>query len=962
MKNDYLLLIDGSSLLSTQFFGSLPKQILFAKTNEEKEKYFDKILQTGDGFYTNGVFGFIKYLFKIIREQKPTHIAVAWDLSRNTFRREIYPEYKANRGETMRPLADQFAVCEEMLREFGIAQFMSGRFEADDFCGTIAKRFEKELPVFILTKDNDYLQLVTDNTKLWLMHGSIEKTDELYKKYNINKKDVSAPERCFVYDRELVKKEFGVEPENVNSLKGIMGDSSDNIKGVPGVGETTARLLIGKYHTVSAVYDELSGKTDKELNEVKKKWKEELGISRSPINFLLKTSDTELVGEKSARLSEELATIKTDIDISGINLESLKLSLDEQGTKKAVAALEFNSINVEELPEEVFKTENDLTDRLPYGLNKAISDGLINEVGLKLIENLRAKASGIKIQESEKSKKKEFKNISTSDMETVLEIFKNAAKENKYVGFYMSDAEFCLIYGETENIIIKEAFITSDFLKEETDRLFKSCKETEFVTFSLKEQLKYFKNDDYDNVCDMAVAHYLINPLSASHDPEAVKELYPDIISEDDIKNPARSAYLCAERLLAEIEEKGMKKLYDEVEMPLVHTLYEMEERGVKLEAEELKRYSDELDVMLKKYEKDIHDIAGEEFNINSPKQLGTILFEKLKLPYGKKTKTGYSTSADVLERIRYEDPIVDKVLSYRQAAKLKSTYTDGLEAFIKKDGRIHCKLNQLVTATGRLSSTEPNLQNIPIRMELGKKIRKAFVPEKGYVFVDADYSQIELRIMAHLSEDPELIKAYHSEKDIHKITASQVFKVDFDKVTKEQRNNAKAVNFGIIYGISSFGLGENLGISRKEAERYIKDYFAAYPKVKEYLDSLVDKAMENGFITTFFGRIRPIPELHSNNFMKRQFGERVAMNSPVQGTAADIIKIAMINVNNRLKKELKDSRLILQIHDELLVEAKEEEKDAVAKILEEEMMRAADLRVPLEVEVKFGHDWYEAH
>ena len=482
------------------------------------------------------------------------------------------------------------------------------------------------------------------------------------------------------------------------------------------------------------------------------------------------------------------------------------------------------------------------------------------------------------------------------------------------------------------------------------------------MTFSLKEKLSFLMNDYYPNLYDLSVAHYLLNPLATEHNVEAVLNDYPDILSGEDTKLVARAAFLAAPKLLSKIESLGMGDLYKDIEMPLVSTLYEMEERGIGINREELHKYSKELEVLIKNYEEEIYKIAGEEFNINSPKQLGVILFEKLRLPYCKKTKTGYSTSADVLERIRLEDPIVEKVLNYRQVAKLKSTYTDGLEAYIMEDGRIHCKFNQLVTATGRLSSTEPNLQNIPIRMELGKKIRKAFIPKEGYVFVDADYSQIELRIMAHLSGDEELIKAYQSEEDIHRITASHVFKVPLDEVTDAQRRNAKAVNFGIIYGISSFGLGENLGISRKDAEKYINDYFKAYPKVKTYLDSLVEKGIEDGYVKTYFGRIRPIPELSNNNFMKRQFGERIAMNSPVQGTAADIIKIAMNNVNKRLKKEYPDSKLLLQIHDELLIEAKEEDRLAVAAILKEEMMKAANLRVKLSVEVKFGYDWYDAH
>ena len=964
MNNDFLLLIDGSSLLSTQFFGSLPRQILFAKTIEEKEKFYDKILQTSDGFYTNGVFGFVKYLLKIIRELKPSHIAITWDLSRNTFRREIYPEYKANRGETMAPLSDQFAICQEVVKALGIAQFMSGTYEADDFCGTLAEKFKSEIPVFIMTKDNDYLQLVDENTKLWLMHSSAEKTDELYKKYGIDKLTVNAPDRCFVYDRELIKKEFGIEPENVNSLKGIMGDPSDNIKGVPGVGEATARLLIGKYHTVDGLYKVIDGKDKKELDEIKKLWKEELGINRSPLSYLLKTSDTELVGEKSARLSEELATIKKDIDTTGVELDDLRTNIDFKNAAKVIKALEFNSIDISDLEGDNKEPESGSldVDRLPYSLKEAISEKLISDNGIQLIEKLRKKAASMEVKKKNTEPKISFETIEINDIDEAVKYFDSISGGNKYVGFDINAYGLTLTLAGEETFIKNEMFINLGFLRENLDKLFSRCKETCFVTFSLKEKLALLKTDYYPNLYDLSVAHYLLNPLATEHNVEAVLSDYPDILSGENPKSDARVAFLSASLLFSEIESLRMEKLYKDIEMPLVSTLYEMEERGIGINREELHKYSKELEVLIKNYEEEIYKMAGEEFNINSPKQLGVILFEKLRLPYGKKTKTGYSTSADVLERIRLEDPIVEKVLSYRQVAKLKSTYTDGLEAYIREDGRIHCKLNQLVTATGRLSSTEPNLQNIPIRMELGKKIRKAFIPKEGLVFVDADYSQIELRIMAHLSGDEELIKAYQSEEDIHRITASHVFKVPLDEVTDLQRRNAKAVNFGIIYGISSFGLGENLGISRKDAEKYINDYFKAYPKVKSYLDSLVEKGIEDGYVKTYFGRIRPIPELSSNNFMKRQFGERIAMNSPVQGTAADIIKIAMNNVNKRLKAEYPDSKLLLQIHDELLIEAKEEDRIAVAGILKEEMMNAADLKVKLSVEVKFGYDWYDAH
>lgn len=960
MKDKFLLLIDGSSLLSTQFFGSLPKQILFSKTMEEKESFFNKILQTGDGFYTNGVFGFVKYVFKILKEQKPSHIAIAWDLTRDTFRRELYSEYKGNRSETMVPLADQFAICEEFISALGITQFMSTYYEADDFCGSLAKKFEKEIPVFILTKDNDYLQLVNDRIKLWLMHGTAEKTDELYKKYGIDKTSVNAPDRTFVYDSELIRKEFGVDAENVNSLKAIMGDASDNIKGVSGVGEATARALIGHYKTVDNLYKELNGKTKKELEEIKNQWKEELQIKRSPMNYLLKESDTELVGEKAARLSEKLATIKKDIDLGALTLDDLKVNLNKEKGLRMLFALEFKSINLSDLEDDMFEGKPSTYDN--YSLNQAISNNHINEHGRHLIFKLREKAESIKIAEEKTEPKQSFEIITVSDKETAMKWFLELGEVSGRVGFQISKEGFRFVHGVKVVEMLQEESLTEDFLQEEFHKALEKNKEAIFVTFYLKDQLSFLKKTYYRNLYDMAVAHYLLNPLSHSHGPLDVKRDYEEVLKEVTEADYALSAYLSYPKLLEEMKKIKLLELFIEIEMPLVTTLFEMEERGVRIDRKALKEYGEELGSLISEYEKEIHKMAGEEFNINSPKQLGVILFEKLKLPHGKKTKSGYSTSADVLERLRLEDEIVDKVLQYRQVAKLKSTYTDGLEAYITEDGRIHGKLNQLVTATGRLSSTEPNLQNIPIRTELGKKIRKCFVPKKGYVFIDADYSQIELRIMAHLSGDEELIKAYRGEKDIHRITASQVFKVNFDDVTEEQRRNAKAVNFGIIYGISSFGLGENLGISRKEAEGYINDYFAAYPKVKEYLDNLVKQAKDEGYVSTYFGRIRPIPELESNNFMQRQFGERIAMNSPVQGTAADIIKIAMVRINSRLKKEYPSSQLILQIHDELLIEAKEEEKDEIGRLVHEEMMKAASLSVPLEADVKFGYTWYDAH
>jgi len=484
-------------------------------------------------------------------------------------------------------------------------------------------------------------------------------------------------------------------------------------------------------------------------------------------------------------------------------------------------------------------------------------------------------------------------------------------------------------------------------------------------------------------VFDVAIAAYLLNPLTDTYHYDDIAKDYLDITtpSKGDLigkmplieamekKNKEFVAYACyrayvayasAPKLKEELVDKGMLKLFEEIELPLIYTLYDMESRGIRINKEALKEYGDKLEEGILSLEKQIYDQVGESFNINSPKQLGIILFEKLRLPFAKKTKTGYSTAADILEKLRSEHPVISMVLEYRQLTKLKSTYADGLAVYIKEDGRIHGKFHQTIAATGRISSTDPNLQNIPIRMELGRKIRKVFIPEDGYLFLDADYSQIELRVLAHLSGDERLINAYKEAKDIHRITASEVFHTPFDEVTDEQRSNAKAVNFGIVYGISSFGLGQDLNITRKEADRFIEKYFETYPSIKGYLDRLVAEAKDKGYSTTLFGRRRPIPELSSSNFMQRSFGERVAMNSPIQGTAADIIKIAMNRVNRKLKDKDMKSRLILQVHDELLVEAHKDEIEEVKQIIVDEMVGAAVLDVALETEVKMGHNWYE--
>ena len=945
MDNEYLLLIDGSSLLTTQYYGNLPREILFAKTDEEKKKHYHKIMQTKTGIYTNAVYGFMRTLLKIINEQKPKYLAIAWDKSRNTFRREIYSEYKGNRGETPAPLKEQFILCEELLEKMGIRQFMDDRFEADDFCGTLSKKFENELPVKIFTKDNDYLQLVTERTGLWLMHSTAQKTDELYKKYGIAQ-DGSVPERAFPLTKELVKQEFGVWPESINSLKGLQGDSSDNIKGVPGVGPATAVALIAKYGSVEALYDDIRDLSDKEQKAKAAEWKTELGISRSPFGPLLKQSDTELVGEKAAMISKQLATIKCDIPLE-ITLSDLEYKPDINAVRNEFARLEFNSLKIESNASDTNKKKNETEIITDFNRALVLKEELLKQTGIL----------GCAICYDDGSRIKGYA------PETILGMAFAGEGKNYYIS--------C------------EGFITGELLSDILKSLIAADKQISFI--DIKKAFKIIGEIRIRNCFDVSIAAYLMNPLLGSYlyndvasiagtdIPASRQEIIgkltykeaseqkPEALRSLLIKE-AETAFECTEILINELKEAGMYKLYTDIELPLTMVLKQMEENGVRVLKDALDEFGSRLDKEIGVLEEAIYEGCGEKFNINSPKQLGTILFEKLKLPYGKKTKTGYSTSADVLEKLKLEDPVVEKILNYRTLSKLKSTYAEGLKDYIDDDGRIRTSLNQTVTATGRLSSTEPNLQNIPIRESVGRELRKVFVPDEGKIFIDADYSQIELRILASLSGDERLIDAYRNSADIHQSTAAAVFKVPVEEVTKELRSRAKAVNFGIVYGISSFGLGTDLNISRKEAEGYIKSYFETYPGVKKYLDSQVADAGKNGYSTTLCGRRRPIPELTSTNFMQRSFGERIAMNSPVQGSAADIIKIAMLKVYERLKAECPEAKLLLQIHDELLVEVDEEKADIVEKIMTEEMQSAVDLPVSLEVGVARGKSWFEAH
>ncbi len=916
--DEFLLIIDGSSLLSTQFCGNLPREVLMAKTPEDKEKFFYKIMQTSRGVYTNGIYGFLRTLFNILEKQKPSYIAVTWDVTRDTFRRELYEEYKANRTQTMEPLKKQFILCQDILKRMGIVQFMSDRYEADDFSGSLAHKFEKEIPVKIMTKDHDYLQLINDNTSLWLIMSDQKKVDEFNKKHGIDKASCNLPKKTVCLDRELVKNEFGIYPESVASLKGLMGDSADNIKGVPGIGDKTATALIAHYENIDALYDEI--KNYKDAKQLGLKWKNELGISRNPYNYLVKESETEIVGEKAARLSEKLATIVRDIEIPE-KLEDLRVVLDKTECLNVLSELEISSLKV---PTCALDNNND-----EFSTEFEKRYVLVDNLGdyYEIVPELKKKLSGVDVGIAVGCTDGEISKLAFSSDDVLLEV--------RAEGFILPE-------------VLKELLQS---VIDEAERIF--C-------FDFKLILSFCKSDN--DFFDCAIAHYLLEPLSAKHDFNSVLRYLgmSQEFSENEIVAEAYTADKLWLTLQNKMSEKGLLGIYNDIEKPLVGILAEMEEVGICCSSDELEVQKKELEEELLKCEKDIYELAGEKFNILSPKQLGEILFVKLGIPGGKKTKTGYSTGAEILEKLAPDYEIISRILYYRQLSKLISTYLIGLKKCIMTDGRIHCTFRQTVTATGRLSCTEPNLQNIPVRDELGRRIRKAFVPEKGKVFVDADYSQIELRILAHMAGDEKLLEDYRTQRDVHRSTAANVFGVSYDEVTKEMRQNAKAVNFGIVYGISSFGLGQDLNISRKKAEEYIDSYFKHYPAVKEFLDGLVTYASQNEYVKTLYGRIRPVPEISSPNFNLRNAGERIAMNSPIQGTAADIMKMGMIRVYKALKDSGLDAKMILQIHDEIIIETKKEDAEKVRQILIEEMTNAAKLKVSLEVSSDIADNWYD--
>ncbi len=937
MDKEYLLLIDGSSLLSTQYYGNLPREIMFAKTNEEREAFYGKIMQTSMGVYTNAIYGFMRTFLKILKEQKPTHVAVAWDLSRDTFRREIDSDYKGTRGETPSPLKEQFKLCQEILDKMNIVQFMDKRYEADDFCGSVASKMESEIPVRILTKDTDYLQLVSENTKLWLMFTTQDKADDLFKKYEIKKASANIPDKSFELTPELVKSEYGIKPEQVADLKSLVGDKSDNIKGVAGVGEASAVPLINEYGTVENLYDNIRNLDKKQEKEIKDYWKTKLGIKRSPLSYLLKTSDTEVVGEQSAMISKKLAIIKRDIDLGDLSKDGLKLNINIEEGNKEFKKLEFKSLSLNDINSSDNNSEN--------------------------------------IEEKKECNKK-IDNIDT--IEAFSQLI-NSVKDRIYISYTLNDAE---VYSKLnlEHLIISEDNISNiiyfkKIYEEDSDKaieILKNVMENDkvkkvihdgknLVTFLNKNDIT-IKEFDFDT----AIAAYLLDSSQSKYNLTDLIDKYikEEVDGSGDEFEGILGTYIpkLYDILKTDIENEKMDKLYYEVEHPLIFVLSSMESIGFNVNKNMLEELKIKFDGEIAKTQKEIYELADEEFNVSSPKQLGKILFEKLDLPVIKKTKTGYSTNQEVLEKLADKHDIIPKIMYYRQITKINSTYVEGLKNVIDEDGRIHSKFNQTVTTTGRLSSTDPNLQNIPIRHELGREIRKVFIPlAEGDTLLSCDYSQIELRVLAHIAGDENMIDAFKHHSDIHTKTASEVFKVPVDEVTSLMRSRAKAVNFGIVYGISAFSLSQDLKIPKAEAQEYMNIYFERYPKIKEYLENIVKDAEEDGYVLTILNRRRFIPEINASNKIVKALGERLAMNAPIQGSAADIIKIAMINVYKKLKEKKLNSRLILQVHDELILNVKEDELEEVKKIVVDEMENAVKLNVGLDVDLNTGKTWYEA-
>lgn len=880
-----IMLIDGNSIVNRAFYG-VP------------------LLTNGEGRYTNGVYGFLNILFKLLDEEQPDYLAVAFDLHAPTFRHRTFDGYKGTRKGMPEELREQMPLLKEVLQAMHIPIFEQEGFEADDILGTLSALAEKNgiVPV-VVSGDRDLLQLAGETLKVRIpkTKGGRTETEDYYAA------DVQA--------------KYGVTPAEFIDMKALMGDTSDNIPGVPGIGEKTAAKIITQYHDIETAIAHAA--------EIKPK----------------KASENLAAYQEQARLSKFLATIVRDMPLEW-DKESLKIGdMFNQTAYELVKRLEFKSMfshfeGSASAPKQAEQTYRFVADR--EGAKEVLAALKKGEVGYAFV------------YENEEGQ--------------------GLALYQEQLGGVWIEASMAFLMQELLEIF-QPFFADSAYRK---------------IGHDVKKDIRFLRSYGYNGFTaefDTAIGAYILNATGSSYEYDDIaatflNETYPsqeEVFGKGRTKKAfaalpeaERTAYgarqaeifFRARKVMEErLAEHEQKSLFYDMEMPLIYVLADMEKYGIKVDKAALLAYQKRLGESLDGMEEEIYALAGEKFNINSPKQLGVILFERLGLKGGKKTKTGYSTAADVLEKLRTEHPIVERILHYRQLAKLKSTYADGLLAVMDAETeKIYSTFNQTITATGRISSTEPNLQNIPVRLELGRELRKIFIPESAeFCFLDADYSQIELRVLAHISGDESLIAAFKSNQDIHRMTASQVFHVPFDEVTPLQRSNAKAVNFGIIYGKGAFSLGQDLGISRKEAEEYINAYFARYPKIKTFMEDTIKNGAKNGYVSTLWNRRRNMPELQSSNFMQRAAGERAAMNMPIQGTAADIIKLAMIKVHRALQEGGYRSRLILQVHDELLIEAYKEEKDAVAKILKENMEHAADLLVPLDVDVHEGASWFEA-
>lgn len=883
---DKLVLIDGNSIINRAFYGIMGS----------------KMLMTEDGTYTNAVYGFLAILFKILEDLEPKYLAVAFDLKAPTKRHEMYDKYKANRKGMPDELASQMPILKDVLKAMNICIIEKEGYEADDILGTLAKWGQSEnLDVTVLTGDRDSFQLIDKNIRVRIPRTKMGKTET--EDYTIEK----------------IKEEYGLSPLDLIEVKGLMGDASDNIPGVPGVGEKTALNLIKEYKSIDGVYENIESQKGK----LKEKLEENKDL---------------------AYLSRTLGTIDINAPI-----------------EKELSLLEKKEWNSEQVLE-IFK--------------KLKFSRFIDRFNLK---NENIVGVDAHIDPQSKFEIQCEKNIDEKGIQRI----KHTITENKIMYYYLTENDF-IIYIEKDNLCyniqnildFKDIFENKNILK---------------CGYKQKEQyIKLWKNNiDAKNLMfDISIAGYILNSNINKYTIEYLANEYlgfdiNEYMSEkgiteetnqinlfDNIKDKEENnnyiyvylIYRLYNVLKDKMNSENSLKLFEEIEMPLVEVLASMEYEGIYVDKQELLGYGGELKEKIDILTKEIYELTGEEFNINSTKQLGEVLFEKLKLSAKKKTKSGYSTDVEVLEKIKNEHPVIEKILEYRQLVKLNSTYVEGLIPYIdEKTGRIHSKFHQTVTTTGRISSTDPNLQNIPTRMELGKKLRKVFKPKEKAIYIDADYSQIELRVLAHISKDKNMIDAFNNDEDIHAQAASKVLNIPINEVTKEQRASAKAVNFGIVYGISDFGLGEQLGIPRKKAKEYIEQYLEKYSGIKEFMTNIVEETKEKGYVETLYHRRRYVPELKSNNYMVRQFGGRVAMNTPVQGTAADIMKIAMINVYNKLKLGGLKSKIIVQVHDELLIETILEEEDKVIEILKTEMENVIKLDVPLKAEVSEGYNWYEA-